>query len=83
MHIGRTEDLIVLQNALSPVQMGHDHGLIVNATAFDSLPVHPITKVFPMAPETEVVFPLGGLNTSTSTDPGLAISAAVIAAANW
>ena len=40
MHIGRPEDLIVPQNALSPVQMGHDHGLIVNATAFDSLPVH-------------------------------------------
>jgi len=55
------------------------HGLIVNATAFESLPIHPITKVFPIAPETDVVFPLGGLNTSTSTEPGVAISAVVIA----
>ena len=59
------------------------HGIMVNTTGFESLPVHPITKVFPMAPETDVVFPLGGLNTSTSTDPGVAISAAVIAATNW
>jgi hypothetical protein len=32
--------------------------LIVNATAFESLPIHSITKVFPFAPETDVVFPL-------------------------
>ena len=63
--------------------MESHHGLIVNATAFESLPVHPMTNVFPMAPETDVVFPLGGLNTRTSTDPGVAMSAAVIAAANW
>jgi len=42
-----------------------------------------MTNVFPMAPETDVVFPLGALNTSTSTDPGVAMSAAAIAAANW
>jgi hypothetical protein len=35
-----------------------------------------------MAPEKEVVFPLGGLNTITSTDQGAATSAAVIAATN-
>jgi len=63
-------------------QMGRDHGLIVNANTFESLPVHPMTNVFPMAPETDVVFPLGGLNTSTSTDPGAAMSAAVIAASS-
>ncbi len=82
------EDLILLLNALMsalPVklQTAHVQGPIVNATAFESLAVHPITKVFPMAPETEVDFPLGGLNTSTSTDPGVAMSAAVTAAANW
>ena len=58
------------------------HGLIVSTTALESFPVHPITNVFPIAPETEVVFPLGGLNTSTSTDPGAAMSAAVIAASS-
>jgi hypothetical protein len=56
---------------------------MVNITAFEFLPVHPITKVLPIAPETEVVFPLGGLNTNTTTVPGFAISAAVIAPANW
>jgi hypothetical protein len=75
--------LIVRLNALFQWQVGLDYGLIVNVTAFEFLPVHPITNVFPMAPETEVVFPLGGLNTNTSTDPGFAISAAVIAPANW
>jgi len=59
------------------------HGLIVNTTPFESLPGQPKTEVFPIAPETDVVFPLGGLNTNTGTEPGAAISAAVIAAANW
>ena len=62
--------------------MRRGYGLIVKETAFEFLPLHPVSELIPIAPETEVVFPSGGLNTNTSTDPGFAISAAVIAAAN-
>jgi hypothetical protein len=55
-------------------------GLIVKGTAFESLPLQTVTVLTPMAPETEVVSLSGGLKTNTSTAPGCAISAAVIAA---
>lgn len=58
------------------------HGLIVNTTAFESLAAQPETKVFPMAPEKEVVLPLAGLDTNTSTEPDWEMSAAVIVATN-
>ena len=59
------------------------HGPIVKETVFESLPLQLVMVPIPIAPETEVVLVPGGLNTSTSTIPGCAISAAVIAAFNW
>jgi len=56
---------------------------MVKETAFDSLPLHLVMVPIPIAPEREVVLVSGGLNTNTSTIPGSAISAAVIAASNW
>ena len=52
-------------------------------TAFESLPLHLVMVPMPIAPEKEGVFVSGGLNTNTSTIPGCAMSAAVIAAPNW
>ncbi len=56
--------------------------VIVNVTAFESLAAQPVTKTFPMAPETEVVLPSAGFNTNTSTEPGCAMSAALIGTTN-
>ena len=52
-------------------------------TAFESLPLQLVMVPIPIAPETEVVLVPGGLNTSASTIPGCAISAAVIGLVNW
>ena len=57
------------------------HGPIVKETAFESLPLHLLTV--PIVPEKEVVLVSGGLNTNTSTIPGSAMSATMIAASNW
>ena len=51
-------------------------------TAFESFRYTVLVPI-PIAPETDVVLVPGGLNTDTSTVPGFAISAAVIAALNW
>jgi hypothetical protein len=61
------------------------YGLIVKDTAFESLPPHPAATMPPIdiAPETEVAFVSDGLNTSTSSEPGRATSAAVIPTSNW
>jgi len=53
----------------------------VKETAFESLPLHLLTV--PIVPEKEVVLVSGGLNTNTSTIPGSAMSATMIAASNW
>jgi hypothetical protein len=59
------------------------HGdLIVNEVAFEFFPLHVVVDIAPIAPETEVMPPCGGLNTKTSTVPGCAMSVAVIAATN-
>ena len=59
------------------------HGdLIVNEVAFEFFPLHVVVDIAPIAPETEVMPPCGGLNTKTSTVPGWAISVAVMAATN-
>ncbi|PYX05636.1 MAG: hypothetical protein DMG85_15010 [Acidobacteria bacterium] len=55
------------------------HGLMVKETAFEFLPLHTVTLLFPMAPETEIALLPGGLKTKTSTVPGAAMSAAEIA----
>ena len=52
-------------------------------TAFEFLPLHLVMVPVPIAPEKEGVFVSGGLNTNTSTVPGRAMSAVVIAAPNW
>ncbi len=52
-------------------------------TVFESLALQLVIVPIPIAPETEVVLVPGGLDTNTSTIPGCAISAAVIAASNW
>ena len=52
-------------------------------TAFESLPLHLLTVPIPIVPEKEVVLVSGGLNTNTSTIPGSAMSATMIAASNW
>ena len=52
-------------------------------TAFESLPLHLVMAPMPIAPEKEGVFVSGGLNTNTSTIPGSAMFAPVIAAPNW
>ncbi len=49
-------------------------------TAFEFLPLHEVVEVTPMPPETKVVPPSGGLNANTTTVPGCAMSAAVMAA---
>ena len=59
------------------------YGSIVKDTAFEFLPLHGVIEPVPIAPETNVVPPFGGVNTNTNTVPGWAISAAVIAASNW
>jgi hypothetical protein len=56
--------------------------LIVNEVAFEFFPLHVVVDIAPIAPETEVMLPCGGLNTKTSTVPGWAISVAVMAATN-
>ena len=56
------------------------HGLIVKGTVFEVLPLQKVTKLNPIAPETMVVPPSGGLKTNTNTVPGCAMSVAVIAA---
>jgi hypothetical protein len=61
----------------------HNHGLIVNETAFEFLPLHEVVDITPIPPETNVVPPSGGLKTETTTVPGWAMSAAVITATNW
>jgi len=55
------------------------HGLVVKETAFEFLPLHTVTLLFPMAPETEVALLSGGLKTKTSTVPGAEMSPAEIA----
>jgi hypothetical protein len=55
----------------------------VKETTFESLPLHLVIVPVPIAPEKEVVFVSGGLNTNASTAPSCAISVAAIAAANW
>ena len=52
-------------------------------TAFESLPLHLVMVPMPIAPEKKGVFVSGGLNTNTSTIPGSAMFAPVIAAPNW
>jgi len=52
---------------------------MVNETAFEFLPLHTVTLLFPMAPETEVALLSGGLKTKTTTVPGDEMSAAEIA----
>jgi hypothetical protein len=59
------------------------HGLMVRETAFEFLPLHTVTLLFPMAPETEVALLSGGLKTKTSTVPGARMSAAEIATTSW
>ena len=61
---------------LSPVR---GHGLMVKETAFEFLPLHTMTLLFPMAPETEVALLSSRLKTKTSTVPGARMSAAEIA----
>ena len=58
------------------------YGLMVYETPFEFLPLHVVVDIIPIAPERLVVPPSGGLNTRTSTVPGCAMSAAVIAATN-
>jgi len=59
------------------------HGdLIVNEVAFEFFPLHVVVDIAPIAPETEVMPPCGGLNTKTSTVPGCAMFVAVMAATN-
>lgn len=70
----------LLSDTLKIAQDPRDHGLTVKETAFEFLPLHAVVDVMPMAPETEVMLPSGGLNTEISTVPGCAMSAAVIAA---
>jgi hypothetical protein len=55
----------------------------VKETAFESLPLQLVIVPIPIAPDREVVLFSGGLNTNTSTIPGCAISAAVMAASSW
>ena len=52
-------------------------------TAFESLPLQLVIVPIPIAPETEVVLVPGGLNTTTSTITGCAISAVVTVAFSW
>ena len=59
------------------------HGPIVKETVFESLALQLVMGPIAIAPETEVVLVCGGLNTTTSTIPGCAISATMIAAFNW
>jgi hypothetical protein len=42
--------------------MPRDHELIAMETTFEFLPPHAVVDVMPMAPETEVMLPFGGLN---------------------
>ena len=63
--------------------MSHWLGPIVKETAFESLPLQLVIVPIPIAPETEVVLVPGGLNTTTSTIPGCAISAVVTVAFSW
>ncbi|HWO38214.1 MAG TPA: hypothetical protein VNO32_56285 [Candidatus Acidoferrum sp.] len=58
------------------------YDLIVNEVAFEFFPPHVVVDIAPIAPETEVMPPRGGLNTKTSTVPGCAMFVAVMAATN-
>jgi hypothetical protein len=77
----RTGPLSNLERLSSRHRLGR-YRLIVKETAFESLLMQPAAMVPPIdiAPETEVEFLSGGLNTSTSSDPDRAMSAAVIPA---
>jgi hypothetical protein len=54
--------------------------LIVNETALESLPLHEVVDTTPIALETNVVPPCGGLKTKTATVPAFAMSSAVMTA---
>ena len=54
----------------------------MNEVAFEFFPLHVVVDIAPIAPETEVMPPCGGLNTKTSTVPGCAMFVAVMAATN-
>ncbi|MGA9259914.1 MAG: hypothetical protein WBV98_25220 [Candidatus Sulfotelmatobacter sp.] len=51
-------------------------------TAFEFFPPHEVVDIAPIAPETEVMPPSGGLNTKTNTVPDCAMSVVVMAATN-
>jgi hypothetical protein len=65
-----------------PIGDFHHYGVIVNETPFELLPTHEVVDITPIAPETNVVPPCGGLKTETSTVPACVMSLAVMAATN-
>jgi hypothetical protein len=60
----------------------HNHCLMVKETPFEFLPLHALVDATPIALETNVVPPSGGLSTKTNTVPGCAMSLAVTEAIN-